>query len=134
MYLPQAAAAYFPTPFSVSAKERKLSFDRDMPYRVLSKTALSAGVQVYTIEAPSIPAGSEQVDAGDSRSYVFSFPRSALGREGNIAMQPGPFALERAIRIASVPKGVARLESMRYDETTTVFKASVQVSAQSINR
>ncbi len=130
-YLPQAAASYFPTPFTVSAKEQKLSFDRDLSYRVVSKTALSAGVRLYTIEA-SVPSGKDRPEGG--RSYVFSFPRSALGKAGGSVQQPAQFALERAIRIASAAKGVARLESLSYNESTALFKASVHVAAYSISK
>ena len=130
-YLPVATAAYFPTPFSISAKERKLSFDRDLSYRIVSKTALSAGVRLYTIEA-AVPSGKERPEGG--RSYVFSFPRSALGKSGGAALQPAQFALERAIRIASASKGVAHLESLSFDESTALFKASVNVTAHSISK
>lgn len=134
LYLPQAAAAYFPTAFSVSSKERKLSFDRQLSYRVVSKAALAAGVRVYTIEAPAVSASPGKERAEGGRSYVFSFPRSVLGKSGSGAMQPAPYALERAIRIASASRGIARLESLRYDESTELFKASVHVVAQSINK
>lgn len=134
MYLPQAAAAYFPTPFSVSSKERRLSFDRDMPYRILSKADMKAGVKVYTIETSSFAVDFKGRRYEEGRSYTFSFPRSSLGREGAAALQPAPYALERAIRISNVQEGLARLESLRYDETSGVFKVSVNIAAQSINR
>lgn len=123
MYLPQAAAAYFPTPFSVSAKERRLSFDSELPYRILSRSDLGSGVRLFTIEtSAAAPALSS---AG--RSYSFTFPRSALGRDGETAMQPAPYALERAIRISELSKGVARIESLRYDEAAGQFKTNVYI-------
>lgn len=127
MYLPQAAAAYFGTPFSFTAKERRLGFDGELPFRVLSESALGAGVRVYTIEARG---PGERGGFGTGRSYSFSFPRSALGKDGSVALQPAPYALERAIRLSSVEKGMARLESLRYDEATSIFKASVHIAPQ----
>lgn len=128
MYLPQAAGAYFGTPFSFTAKERRLGFDGDLPFRVLSESALGSGVRVYTIEAR---APGERAGYADGRSYSFSFPRAALGKEGSVALQPAPYALERAIRLSSIEKGLARLESLRYDEATSIFKASVFIAPQS---
>ncbi len=132
-YLPQAAAAYFPTAFSVSAKERRLSFDTNLSYRVVSKSDLSSGVLVYTIEAPA-PGGAAEDRLEGCRTFSFSFPRSALGGSEGIVLQPAPYALERAIRMSELAKGVVRLESLRYDESSRVFKASVSVSGQSITR
>lgn len=123
MYLPQAAAAYFPTPFSVSSRERKLSFDAELPYRILSKSELGSGVLVYTIETTA-----QAQSSSEGRTYSFTFPRSSLGQSGAAGMQPAPYALERAIRISELTKGVARLESLRYDEASGVFKTNVRVS------
>jgi len=134
MYLPQAAAAYFPTPFAVTSKERRLSFDRNMPYRILSKSDLKSGVRVYKIEMASVAQDLKGIRYEEGRSYTFSFPRASLGREGGAALQPAPYALERAIRISNVLEGIARLESLSYDNTSGVFKASVDVAAQSIKR
>lgn len=122
MYLPQAAAAYFPTPFSVSSKERRLSFDSELPFRVISRSDLGSGVRLFTIETTAAAP-----DSAAGRSYSFSFPRSALGRDGGTSLQPAPYALERAIRISELNKGIARIESLRYDESAGIFKTAVYV-------
>ncbi len=119
MYLPQAAAAYFPTGFSSSGKERRLDFNGDLSYRVLSKSDLGGGVLVYTVEAAGKAA-----ERGDGRRYSVSFPRSALGGEGQAAVQPAPYALERAARMSGLASGTVRLESLRYDAASGLFKAT----------
>jgi hypothetical protein len=119
MYVPQAAAAYFPTGFSVSGKERRLDFNDDLTYRVLSKTDLGGGVLVYTVEASGRAA-----EAGDGRRYSVSFSRSALGGEGKTAIQPAPYALERAARMSGLSSGKVRLESLKYEAASGLFKAT----------
>lgn len=134
MYLPQAVAAYFPTPFSGSAKERKFEFDRGLSSRILSSASLKGDIRLYSIEvfpsASGLPSGARE----DGRSYTFSFPRSALGKPGSAAVQPALYALDRAVRLSGAAKGVARLETLAYDEASGAFKASVHVAAQSIKR
>ena len=134
MYLPQAAAAYYPTPFSVTSKERRFSFDQNLPYRILSKSELKSGVHLYTLETNPFTVDFNGMQYDDGRTYTFSFPRSSLGRDGGTAQQPASYALERAIRISAIQKGLVRLEALRYDETTEVFKVSVNVTPQSIKR
>ncbi len=119
MYVPQAAAAYFPTGFSTSGKERRLDFKGDLNYRVLSKSDLGGGVLVYTVEAAGKAA-----ERSDGRRYTVAFPRSALGGGGSAAIQPAPYALERAARMSGLPSGTVRLETLRYDAESGLFKAT----------
>ncbi len=134
MYVPMAAAAFLPTSFSVSAKDRRLAFDHSLPYRVLSRSTLKGDVVLYALELPAFVVDFKGKRYDESRTYTFAFPRGALGKPGGVQTQPSQYAIERAIRIASVSDGLARIESLRYDEASEIFKASVVVAAQSIKR
>jgi hypothetical protein len=129
MYVPQAAAAYFPTGFAITGKERRLDFNDELAYRVLSKSDLGGGVLVYTVEASGRAA-----ESGDGRRYSVSFPRSALGGEGKAAIQPAPYALERAARMSGLSSGLVRLESLRYDADACLFKATAVAGPHSTIR
>lgn len=123
MYIPQAAAAYYPTRFTFSDKGRRLVFLADLSYRVLDKAELGSGVTVYTVETAA--AASE---GSGARRYTVSFARSALGSESGESTQPAPYALERGARLSGLASGTARLESLRFDEGSGLFKAVVVVS------
>ena len=120
MYVPQAAAAYFPTKFIFSEKERRLVFLTDFSYRIVKKHDLGQGVTVYTVEA----AASAQ-DREDGKRYIVSFPRTALGPETGESVQPAPYALERGARMSGLKSGTARLESFGFDPKTGLFRAQV---------
>jgi len=124
MYVPQGAAAFFPTRFELSGKERRLLFTTDLAYRIMARTELGGGVWVYTVEA-SLPAREE----ASGRRYTVSFPRSALGPEGGESIQPASYALQRGIRMAGLDQGLVRLESLGFDENAGMFKAVVVVGA-----
>lgn len=123
LYIPQAAAAYYPTRFSFSEKGRRLMFLADLSYRVLDKADLGSGVTVYTVETSA--AASE---GSGARRYTVSFARSALGSESGESTQPAPYALERGARLSGLASGTARLESLRFDEKSGLFRAVVVVS------
>lgn len=123
MYLPQGAASYFPTQFTVSEGRSRLSFDASLPYRVLSKEDLGARVRRYSIEM-SVAAAPLP---GSGKFYSFTFPRSALGGEGRVALQPAPYALERGIKLSNRSGGVVQLGAFRYDADAELFKAVVYV-------
>lgn len=118
MYVPQGAAAYFPTRFSFVGKERKLQFLGDISYRIVAKTELRADVLVYTVQA----SGNAK-DAGPGYRYTVSFPRSALGPDNAEAIQPATYALERGARMSNRQSGTVRLETLSYDEGSAMFKA-----------
>ncbi|HCM25142.1 MAG: hypothetical protein A2Z99_06210 [Treponema sp. GWB1_62_6] len=119
-YVPQAVAAYFPTRFSASGNDRRLSFDQDLSFRVMSNDDLGEGVRVYTVETwTAVTAG------GGGKRYSISFPRSALGAVGGSAVQPAPYALERAARMTGATSGMVRLETLKY--TAGQFRATVIV-------
>ncbi len=124
MYVPQGAAAFFPTRFELSGKERRLLFTTDLAYRIMARTELGGGVWVYTVEA-SLPAREE----ASGRRYTVSFPRGALGPEGGESVQPASYALQRGIRLANLDQGLVRLESLGFDENAGMFKAVVVVGA-----
>jgi len=125
MYVPQGAAAYFPTRFELSGKEHQLMFTTDLAYRIMARKELGSGVLVYSVEA-SIPA---RKDAA-GRRYTVSFPLGALGPEGGKSIQPASYALQQGIKKAGLAKGLVRLESLAFDEMTAKFKAVVVVGAK----
>lgn len=118
MYVPQGTAAYFPTRFSFVGKERKLQFLGDISYRIMAKAELRSDVLVYTVQA----SGSAK-ESGIGYRYTVSFPRSALGPENAEAVQPATYALERGARMSNRQSGTVRLESLRFDEGSSMFKA-----------
>jgi len=122
-YVPQATAAYFPTAFTITEKERRLAFDTNMPYKVMAKASLGNGVVVYTVEASGFDG---KLAAG--KRYTLTFSRSSLGTEASSSIQPAPYALERGARMSGLKAGTVRLESLQYDEATKQFKALVVVS------
>ncbi len=122
MYVPQGAAAFFPTRFALSGKERRLLFTTDLSYRILSRAELAAGVAVYTVEASTAAR-----EAARGIRYTVSFPRSALGPESGESVQPATYALQRGIRMAALDAGTVRLESLAFDEHAGMFKAVVVV-------
>lgn len=127
MHVPQALAAYAPTAFAVAAKERRLSFSAELPYRVLSRADLGDGVFSYSLETSAVPRGPRPAGA---KLYKISFPRKALGGSAS-AVQPAPYALERAARMTGLSSGWARLESLTYDSESGMFRASVAAGPQS---
>jgi hypothetical protein len=118
MYIPQGAAAYFPTRFSFAGKERKLQFLGDISYRIMAKTELRTDVLLYTVQA----SGNAR-EAGPGYRYTLSFPRSALGSDNAEAIQPATYALERGARMSNHQSGTVRLEALRFDEGAAMFKA-----------
>ncbi|GAB1483539.1 hypothetical protein MASR2M78_23550 [Treponema sp.] len=122
-YVPQATAAYFPTDFSITEKERRLAFDTNLAYRVMAKASLGNGVLVYTVETTGFD---NKMAAG--KRYTIAFALKSLGTEAGSAVQPAPYALERAARMSGLKSGKVRLESVQYDEASKLFKALVVVS------
>ncbi|MHC6202307.1 hypothetical protein ACYULU_03840 [Breznakiellaceae bacterium SP9] len=120
--IPQQQILFFPTQFTYSEDGWDWAMEADLSKKIVSQEDLGDNLFLYEVETSGL-----QNDLGPGKVYKIDFSLETVLDKRKIMRQPGLFALEQGILRANRDSGIARLDSIEYNQKNRTFSANVVV-------